>query len=373
MIQRSEAETVISLRRKHRGVLGAALAVFVVFVASAVPAFSAGLIITPTFDSSITNDPNAALIMGAINSAIAEYESIYANPININIYFQEGGGLGSSVKALYGVNYTEFRAGLAANQAISGQADQATALASLPIQINNPVTGNPAIAMCTANIKAIGGPELTGIVIGGNNYDGQITLNTSLTFPGSPGSAAFYSLKVVAEHEIDEVLGLGSSLAQSFQNFPSPEDLYRYASAGVRSYTTNSNAKAFFSIDGGNTLLVQFDNQNDGGDWGDWQSNPLPNGVAPKVQDAFATPFATPALGVELTALDVIGYYRFQPQAVVPEPTSLFMVGVGMLTLSGFTYSRRIKRRVAPRLLSDRMPLFGFANCALHSAGDASK
>ena len=51
--------------------------------------------------------------------------------------------MGESTKALYGVNYTAFRAALAANQAISGQADQATALASLPIQMNNPVTGNP--------------------------------------------------------------------------------------------------------------------------------------------------------------------------------------------------------------------------------------
>ena len=35
---------------------------------------------------------------------------------------------------------------------------------------------------------------------------------------------------------------------------------------------------AFFSIDGGKTDLAQFDNQNDGGDWGDWQSNPVPHG-----------------------------------------------------------------------------------------------
>src|SRR5262249_52899593 len=86
-----------------------------------------------------------------------------------------------------------------------------------------------------------------------------------------------------------------------------PEDLFRYNSSGGRSFTTSSSATAFFSING-TTLLAQFDNQNDGGDFGDWQSNPLPPGVNPQVQDAFATPGATPSLGVELTALDVIGY-----------------------------------------------------------------
>ena len=66
---------------------------------------------------------------------------------------------------------------------------------------------------------------------------------------------------------------------------------------------------AFFSIDALHAL-GEFDNQNDGGDFGDWQSNPLRGGVPTKVQDAFATPGASSALTVELNALDVIGYDR---------------------------------------------------------------
>ena len=84
----------------------------------------------------------------------------------------------------------------------------------------------------------------------------------------------------------------------------------------MRTFAIGSNRLAYFSIDR-NTVLAQFDNQNDGGDSGDWQSNPLPSGVSPKVQDAFATPGASPALSVELTALDVIGFDRVSSQVPV--------------------------------------------------------
>src|SRR5579871_516985 len=81
---------------------------------TATPA-TAQLIITPTFDSSITGDPNAAAIEGAINAAIGVYQSIFANPINVPIYFAEGGGLGESLKTLYSGPYSAFRSGLAFN------------------------------------------------------------------------------------------------------------------------------------------------------------------------------------------------------------------------------------------------------------------
>ena len=188
--------------------------------------------------------------------------------------------------------------------------------------------------MKTAELRALG---YTGVApVGG--FDGTITLNTALTNPGSPGSSLNYNLMSVAEHEIDEVLGLGSDdSGTGFFADPAPEDLFRYDSSGNRSYTTNPLAQAYFSING-STLLAQFDNQGDGGDWGDWQSNPLPAGVAAKVQDAYATPGSNPFLSLnspEVTALDAEGYNLVSP---APEPGTIFL---SLSALAGLFLMRR--------------------------------
>ena len=47
-----------------------------------------GLIIIPTFDCSIINDPNSAAIQAMIMRAIAIYESLFSDPITIQILFR---------------------------------------------------------------------------------------------------------------------------------------------------------------------------------------------------------------------------------------------------------------------------------------------
>src|SRR5438876_4032590 len=47
-----------------------------------------GLTIHPTFDSSITGNPNAAAIQAMINRAIAIYESLFSDPITLQIRFR---------------------------------------------------------------------------------------------------------------------------------------------------------------------------------------------------------------------------------------------------------------------------------------------
>jgi hypothetical protein len=281
--------------RRAMAAIGAAVAVFPVFTAA--PA-RAELVITPIFDSTITDDPNAAAIENTINQAIQVYETTFTNNIDVTIDYQEmTSGLGESSASYYGISYSTF---LSDFKAEADTPNQATALARLPNSTTNPVTGTSTIDVKLANIFALGiTGNFTSSEPGG--YDGVVGLNTSLTFPPNPNNGSNYSLLATAEHETDEVLGLGSALPSPNKDNPFPEDLYRYTSTGTRNFTTSGN-DAYFSING-TTDIAQF-NQQAGADYGDWAT-----GAQPLVQDAFGTPGASPTLGTpEITALDVIGY-----------------------------------------------------------------
>jgi hypothetical protein len=317
--------------RFRRGLLGAVLASFAVVLAGGARVHADSMLtIIPTFASNITNDTNAAAIENTILSAINYYQSTFttktANPINVRITFQEGGGLGGSSTTLFATNYQTFINALTA--ASSGDSTDTTALAHLPTGTNNPVSNTTNIWVKSANLRALG---LNGTIAS----DGTITLNTSLTTPGSPGTSGQYSLFAVTEHEIDEVLGFGSNVG--FLSDPAPQDLFRYDNAGNRTFTTAGD-NAFFSLNG-TTDLVQFNQRvGNSGDYGDWHiSSPA------RVQDWAATIGSSPTLAtdagqVEIVNLDAIGYNL---AAAVPEPASVTLLGAGALLLAGNAWRRR--------------------------------
>jgi hypothetical protein len=277
-----------------------------------------GLTITPTFDSSITGDPNAATIIATINSVIALYEANFSDPITVTITFQEtGSGLGASSSFFVSRTYSNFRSHLASDATTF---DDSVALAHLPGGTVNPVNGNTDVNLTTANARAIG---FSANPPAGEN-DGTILLNTSImNLDRTSIDFSKYDLFAVAAHEIDEVLGFGSALNGLSNGDPTPTgavwtmDLFRYDQNGSRSFDTALSTQAYFSIDSTN-LLVRF-NQDAGGDFSDWFSS---GAHTPRVQDAFATPGATPNPGIELIGLDVLGYNLVQPKLTIVRATT---------------------------------------------------
>ncbi|MEI7823165.1 MAG: NF038122 family metalloprotease [Verrucomicrobiota bacterium] len=301
---------------------------------AAVTSAHAGLIINATFDSTITSDVNAATIEAGINAAIARAEAAISNNTTVSILFKEtASGLGGSLTSHYIVPYSTYRTLLATSQTLS--ANDNTALASLPISGVNPVNGNANVNVQTALARTLGYANFGG-------SDGTISLNTSIMNISRTGTqnGSFYDLQAVAAHEIDEVLGVGGpgSALPTTGSSVGVLDLFRYSAAGTRSFST-STSPSYFSINGGVTNLVNF-NQTGSGDYADWASS-----ATHRVQDAFGTPGAQLDIGTaELTALDVIGY----DLVAVPEPgTALFG-----LALCGVSVLRR--RRNIP--LTPRRP-----------------
>jgi hypothetical protein len=305
----------------------------------------ASLIINPTFGSSITSDPNAASIEGAINAGIGAIEADISSPkaLSVTILFNEmSSGLGESETSVYNVSYFDY---YNAFKAVATSPSQLTALASLGLaptssSSGNPVNGNASIEITSAEGRNLGF-STPGVVSG--TFDSEITLNTSITSPPNSLSSN-YGLQSVATHEIDEALGIGGTGSTldgtgSLTGAVGDLDLYRYSVPGVRSYsnTQSTSPLAYFSINGGATVLSYF-NQTTGADFADWLSNPIPAGFSPQVQDAFGQADTNPSLGPnEIASFSAIGY-----QVVVPEPSTLALSGLGLALGCYFVRRRRI-------------------------------
>jgi hypothetical protein len=108
---------------------------------------TSGLVITPTFDSSILNDPNSAAIQAAINRAIAIEQSLFSDPITVFILFRysntkpngnpfPSGDLSLSDFVVYSIPWDSY---ISALRADAKTANDTTANASLP---SNPLSAN---------------------------------------------------------------------------------------------------------------------------------------------------------------------------------------------------------------------------------------
>jgi hypothetical protein len=340
------------------------------------PAQANSFIIVPTYDSSITSSPDSTAIEAAINLAIQPYESIITTPETVSIYFEGmSSGLGLSDTVNYFASYQSYYDGLvaananpaaiAALQANGGDGDTnggvnpvtgtATIMGKAPDFRAVGISAPPACQLTTSDASKYGTSYLCTSPGPGNPtlYDGVVGLNLGITSPPETLGSGTYGLVSVAEHEIDEILGLGSALKNvlaisGIENAandttlgdPTPEDLFRWsaASGGTRTLSTNcaNPTSAYFSYGPSTGAIAQFNNSCNGADFGDWASSAIV-----RVQDAFGTPGTNPALSsAELAALTAIGYQI--PSADVPEPSTWRAV---FGALAALAYARRRRRR----------------------------
>jgi hypothetical protein len=168
------------------------------------------------------------------------------------------------------------------------------------------------IIASSANARAVGfnappAMHANGTVGAGGPYDGIVTLNSAHRFQFTrPIGGSDYDAESITEHEIDEILGMGSHLNVGGGNLR-PEDLFSWSSHGVRNVT--SSGTRYLSINGGASDIVHL-NQNPSGDFGDWMSGACPQ-VHPHVQNAFACTGQLSDIthvSPEGISLDVIGY-----------------------------------------------------------------
>jgi len=331
------------------------------------------LTIVPYFDSSITDASNAASVEFAINTAISTIDALYTNDGTVNIVFAQASGsfVGESETADYGTSYADYVGLLNATSAQEPtNTVLTTALANLSSG-NQPGSGGQVLFTTADAQIALGLGAASGVTgcfgssgsfvsTCGQLYDGVVTLSStvSLNYTTAPVAGA-YSAISGAEHEIDEMLGGGgqgstlNAIADGLTAFDSDigvQDLYRYAAPGVASFSTSGSATAYFSITGGVTDIVGF-NQNSSGDFGDFaQSGSAIGEFSPTgdVQSAFGTPGIVPAYTTaspEFEMMEAIGY-----DGVVPEPTSWAVLGSAVAGLLAMRRRTRqpIYRRAVP-------------------------
>jgi len=327
-----------------------------------------GLTIHATFDSSITGNPNAAAIEAMINQAISIYESLFSDPITIQIRFRYAatapdgtplprGTISESDFVVYTLPWDQFINALRADAETS---NDNLANASLP---GTALSTN--IKVSSANGRAVGldtPPAMfaNGTVGDAGPYDGIVTLNSADPFQFTrPVSTASFDAQRSTEHEMDEIMGLASRLGSSGNDLR-PQDLFSWSSPGVRNLT--SSGPRYFSINSGSTNIVNF-NQDPNGDFGDWLSPACPQPL-PYVQNAFGCTGQSSdvaATSPEGVNLDVIGYDLKQVTLGNISTRGFVQTGNDVM-IGGFIIQGTGPKTVIVRAIGPELTPFGIPN-----------
>ncbi|PYK32556.1 MAG: hypothetical protein DME58_05440 [Verrucomicrobia bacterium] len=325
-----------------------------------------GLTIHATFDSSIANNPNSAAIQAMISRAISFHESLFTDPITIQIRFRYStttpdgmtlpmGTLAQTDFVVYQIRWGSYISALRAD-ATSSNDTQANA--SLPSTALSPNVQPASAAGRAVGLNTRPAMFADGSVGQGGPYDAIVTLNSAAPYQFSrPPAAGNFDAQRSTEHEVDEAIGLGSRLGGNGSDVR-PQDLFSWSSPGHRSISRSGTR--YFSINGGVTNIVNF-NQDSHGDFGDWLSGACPQ-THPYVQNAFGCAgqdsdiSATSPEGINL---DVIGYDLTQATNLSNISTRSFVQTGEHVMIGGFIVQGSGPKRVIIRAIGPELTQFG--------------
>jgi hypothetical protein len=253
-----------------------------------------------SYDSSANSAPAGFKTAMAYAAQVLDHLIVNNITVNINVGWGEDDGSpvspGSGEGGPQGtdISYTQLVSELTTNA--TSPADH-EAVANLPA--TNPTNGG-VFLVSNALQKAWGmmpadGTENDGSVgfgVDSSAYPYDFSTNGTII----SGDLDFVG---IAEHELTHALGRLAGLQQYVTNEYAPQDLFRYATAGVLELRAGS--PAYFSIDGGRTNLDNFDRFSDPGDWA--------STTGPDSFDAFSvTGVESPITAVDITEMDVLGF-----------------------------------------------------------------
>jgi len=311
-----------------------------------------------------------AAALGAFNRAAQQWESLFSDTITVNIdadLLNLGSGtvIGSTSTVLLQGNYDLIRNAMVTD----GLADGDGIVAFLPtaaqfsafVPTGFGLDGN--IAATKANLKALGFTGLDGS-FGAN--DATINFNTGFAFDfdNSDGvGAGLIDFETVAGHEIGHALGFVSvvdtidSLLNSGTTAdvsPDPMDLFRFQNdvggqdpATTADFTNNPR----FLPPGGDAIFDSLDTElglstgafnGDGRQASHFKDNNLTGVLLGVMDPTLAFGQIIPISNNDTQVFDLIGYDYV---ATVSEPSSLALLSVGFIFLTGFAWRRKARAR----------------------------
>ncbi len=333
---------------------------------------SSGLVIVPTFDSTITTDPRSNAIQAMVISIIQMYQTLFNDPITVSIRFRlsafhldgtpMGILVGASNSSVWIRDWNTYLANLKTDGTTQNDMLANSTLPSSPLTTH--------ILTRSAAGRAIGFDDTPPVMFAdgsvgpGGPYDGIITLNAAKPLQFTrPVSAGNFDARTFTEHEIDEVLGLGSHLNSSRPEFLTAQDLFTWSSLNARN--TSSTGLRFFSLDRGLHNIITL-NQDPAGDFGDWLSDDFCPAIHMFVQNAFNCAGQSADISPsspEGVSLDVIGYDLIPANAVLGNISTRLPVGTGdNVLIAGFMITGNTAKQLVLRALGPTLTQFGVPN-----------